>query len=477
MFPPGAETNPPTALAGGVNTPDAGGQGAPAVPPLMAGIPSFGGPPASPMTGAPSAPPVTPEDPRITAALARLQPQPPVQESPFVSAIKKIAPILGAMYAMHDNAGGAFTNAYQQAEELKQKMADQQAERDYRLATILHQQQQDKIAAQRAAELDQRQREQQAKQDAALARQKAIDTYNFLNKQADNQNWTKNVLKLANEHPDAVDTLGVQAPWGETIPISKIKDLGFIQQDENGQYNIQRKKPPVPKIVNENGQTYSVMIDPDTNQEVSRTWVGEQKQKEPKPPVPQDRYNPDGSITAGYLDPNRGNKWYPSEPGTPTLHAPPGAAQRARQQDTAGAASHDLATALTMVDDADKAGVLGPAAGRIYGQYLAGKVKSTGDRKIDTMLGALRNRITTIKMAYPTAITGTTRAGGATGLVKKLDDVLDTDGMSASMLRGALRDMKSAADERAGDKAAPDAVNNTYIKVNGKWVAAPTGQQ
>jgi hypothetical protein len=151
-------------FAGAANVPDFGGAGTPIVPEPTS-IPSVaaGGGAAGPQP-MPESP--TPADPRLAAVMARLQPQ---QTPPWLQAIRKIAPILGALAAMKQNAGGAFAQSYENAQGQSEINADRQAQSDLRLATILHQQQQEKearaknLAVQTAA---------QAKIDAAALKDK-----------------------------------------------------------------------------------------------------------------------------------------------------------------------------------------------------------------------------------------------------------------------------------------------------------------
>lgn len=150
---------------GASNMPDAGG-GDPSSPPPV-GLPSVAsGPPLPPPPEPPSAPPTV--DPRLQAALAALQPKP--TPPPWQQAIQKIVPLIGAAFAMHNNAGGSFTNSYQQAQDDAQKRSDQEAERTLRLATILHQQEQERQATVASAS---RERTAQMRIDAAAQKEAA----------------------------------------------------------------------------------------------------------------------------------------------------------------------------------------------------------------------------------------------------------------------------------------------------------------
>lgn len=386
----------------------------------------------------------------------------------MVGALKKILPIIGAAIAMRQNAGGAFAQTWQDVDKERQAQASQKAAEDLKLATVIHQQEMEKAAQRRQIDLDRRQAATDARMRAAQDRQKALDTYTFLNKQAENPNWTQGVLELANSDPKNVDKLAIKTPWGESLPLSKVVELGFISQDKDGKFVHKTKKPPVHKKFIDGNSMWDLMLDAETGQEVTRTYLGEKADK-PDSVVPQDRWNEEKQMfMPGYFDKDK-KAWFPeTNANVGAIHSPPGQAQRARQQDEAGAVSKDIASALNQINDVERN--LGPIAGRVYFDYLMGKVGSTGDQRKDAQLGALRNRINTIKDRAPVALTGTTRAGGATGLIARFDKVMSTN-MTASGLRGALRDLKESIDDLAGTKATPENIDSVYTRdANGRLV-------
>lgn len=133
-----------------------------------------------PSVGAEPAPAPQPQDPRLAAVMARLNP-PPQPVSPWAEALRKILPMIGALGAMHSNAGGAFANEWQNIDKQRQQGALEQSKSDLELATILHQQETERLAAQKMEQaqkaLDVKaQREEQQKQEAAeRARLKDIE--------------------------------------------------------------------------------------------------------------------------------------------------------------------------------------------------------------------------------------------------------------------------------------------------------------
>lgn len=142
---------------GGDNMPDAGG-GNPLPAPAV-GVPSVPNEPAV-------QPPQT--DPRLQAALASLQPRP--QPTGLQAVLQKLVPIIGASIAMSKNAGGAFTDSWRAGDLARQQQQDLDAQKTLRLATILHQQEQERQAAAATAA---RERVAQSRIDAAASKEAA----------------------------------------------------------------------------------------------------------------------------------------------------------------------------------------------------------------------------------------------------------------------------------------------------------------
>lgn len=157
---------------------------------------------------------------------------------------------------------------------------------------------------------------------------------------------------------------------------------------------------------------------------------------------------------------------------TPVTQAGTGAAvtrsnpQIIRQQKAAELAQGDVSSALDQVDAAEKEGLLGPGAGRVYGQFLAGVIGSTGNAQADTRLGSLRAAIKDLNTSYPMAISGTARGGG--GGTDRLNSVLNSDKFSADLMRGALHEISGALarrakpDDKGGTKLSADELIKKY---------------
>lgn len=88
-----------------------------------------------------------------------------------------------------------------------------------------------------------------------------------------------------------------------------------------------------------------------------------------------------------------------------------------------------------LIEDADSRGYIGPAAGRIYGDFLAGRVGSTGDKEADQLLGQLRSYDSLLKTGAMRVHFG---ARGGTQMYDHFSDMLNTGKQSAAMLNGSL---------------------------------------
>lgn len=227
--------------AGAVNQPDAGGAGAPPLPPTRS-LPSVGGPPALTAPTMPAAPAPAPappeEDPRLAAVLSMLQPKP--EPPPWAAALQKIAPIIAGIIAIRHNAGGAFVQTSENLAKQQQDTADKKALEDQRLAGILHQQQMERhqanmetLAAKRidaAAQKEQTDKNEKLLRDEWTSQSQAgglIDTINDLIKTqgpeaADRYMASTHIGSLTAEGlphtvKDLVDRYAVRAPDGTLI--------------------------------------------------------------------------------------------------------------------------------------------------------------------------------------------------------------------------------------------------------------------
>lgn len=181
---------------GANNAPDAGGAGAPPVPP-PASIPSTAAPA---MSGAPTPVPEPDVDPRLATVLASLQPKP---VAPWQAALQKIAPIIGALVAIKQGAGGAFANEYQQIEQQHQVAANNDALRKERLATILHQQQMEQHQARMESVATKRIEAAAAKEHAAANEKLLRDEWNSQAQQGNLIDTINDLIRT--QGPEAAD--------------------------------------------------------------------------------------------------------------------------------------------------------------------------------------------------------------------------------------------------------------------------------
>ncbi len=92
-----------------------------------------------------------------------------------------------------------------------------------------------------------------------------------------------------------------------------------------------------------------------------------------------------------------------------------------------------------MIKDADSKGYIGPAAGRVYGQFMAGKVGSTGNDDADQLLGKMRAMDSLLKTGSMRVHFG---ARGGANMYDHFSDMLNTGKQSAAMLNGSLDTMQ-----------------------------------
>lgn len=118
-----------------------------------------------------------------------------------------------------------------------------------------------------------------------------------------------------------------------------------------------------------------------------------------------------------------------------------------------------------LIDQADKAGLVGPVKGRIFNDFLAGKIGSTGDPKTDALLGELRAFDSLAKSGTLKVHFG---SRGGQQMYEKFNDMLNSGKQSATSMHGAIagiRDfMKGYAQagdvgQLRGGESAPESVD------------------
>lgn len=88
-----------------------------------------------------------------------------------------------------------------------------------------------------------------------------------------------------------------------------------------------------------------------------------------------------------------------------------------------------------LIKQADEKGYIGPASGRIYNQFMAGKVGSTGNDDADRLLGKLRAMDSLLKTGAMRVHFG---ARGGQNMYEHFSELLNSGKQSASMLNGSL---------------------------------------
>jgi hypothetical protein len=92
-------------------------------------------------------------------------------------------------------------------------------------------------------------------------------------------------------------------------------------------------------------------------------------------------------------------------------------------------------TMRNLITEADSLGYIGPASGRVYNEFLAGKVGSTGDPNADQLLGKLRAYDSLLKTGAMRVHFG---ARGGQQMYEHFSDLLNSGKQSASILNGTL---------------------------------------
>lgn len=114
-------------------------------------------------------------------------------------------------------------------------------------------------------------------------------------------------------------------------------------------------------------------------------------------------------------------------------------AQVRTRLDLASHVTDGIDQAQASLDEAEKAGVLGPLAGRTYGEFLSGKVGSTGDEKTDELLGRLRMDLQAASTGFA-ALHG--RGGANAGMARDIEHKMDSTYMSHALISGGLKSIK-----------------------------------
>ena len=185
------------------------------------------------------------------------------------------------------------------------------------------------------------------------------------------------------------------------------------------------------------------------------------------------RFNPKSGIFESQ-DPDSG-QW--KEVKNPSLATP---GQTRAREDLASRVSSHFDDIEHMLDEANKANLLGPIQGRTFVDFMAGKIGTTGNPAHDELLGELRQNLSLARSGLA-QLHG--RGGANVGIVQGLEKNMDAGHMSYEELKGALHSMKSWVDTYGKKASAPKTETKepatlkkpSFKFVNGELV--PTGGQ
>lgn len=135
-----------------------------------------------------------------------------------------------------------------------------------------------------------------------------------------------------------------------------------------------------------------------------------------------------------------------------------------------------------LIDEADKKGFIGPASGRIYNQFLAGKIGSTGNDEADRLLGRLRSMDSLLKTGAMRVHFG---ARGGQQMYEHFSDMLNSGKQSKANLYGSLDTLEGFMQGYANagkvggnsnNQPAPSNERITVISPDGKKGTIPASQ-
>lgn len=131
-----------------------------------------------------------------------------------------------------------------------------------------------------------------------------------------------------------------------------------------------------------------------------------------------------------------------AEKGTPMQPKDP--AQVINRRDMATAVGSHFDDANSLLQEAESKGYLGPLKGRTYGEFLAGKVGSTGSKEGDELLGELRMSLGMISSGVA-SLHG--RAGANASIAKDIQAKMESGKMSYGLISGGLKELKKWTDK------------------------------
>lgn len=171
-----------------------------------------------------------------------------------------------------------------------------------------------------------------------------------------------------------------------------------------------------------------------------------------------------GTITRGKVPVKPANPPATGGPVLPKSSTQPTATARSTSEFAKTVLPH-FDSLRSLIQQADAKGYIGPAAGRLYGQFLAGKVGSTGNADADQLLGRLRATDMLLKSGTMKVHFG---SRGGTNMYDHFSDMLNSGKQSAAVLNGSLDGMQEFIEGYAGVPNS-NPVNSSPAPIGGTW--------
>lgn len=122
--------------------------------------------------------------------------------------------------------------------------------------------------------------------------------------------------------------------------------------------------------------------------------------------------------------------------------------QEANRASMAGHVASGIDRAQDELDEAEQQGLLGPLAGRTYGEFLAQKLGTTGNAEADDLLGRLQLDLKNISTGFAAIHSQRGSVGNARGIEQQLNSTK----MSHALINGGLESIKQWVNDYAGDR-------------------------
>lgn len=124
-----------------------------------------------------------------------------------------------------------------------------------------------------------------------------------------------------------------------------------------------------------------------------------------------------------------------------------------------------------LVHQAAQKNLIGPAAGRLNSQFLAGKIGSTGNPETDELLGQLKSEAMLLASGMTRMHFG---ARGGQQIVDKFSSLTDVNKLSEPLLRGDLKTMRTFAQGYRDLQPVPDSGNPPQTQPTSAQTSAGT---